>query len=106
MKAERWQKVEELYHQALELEKTHRDEFLRQRCGEDNSLREEVDSLLAYAKAAQTFIESPAIVELGKLLASEIATPERGDELIGRVVSHYRVLEKLAAGGMGCVFSD
>jgi eukaryotic-like serine/threonine-protein kinase len=101
---ERWQRIEELYHEALAVDETRRNEFLKQNCGEDQSLREELDSLLAYAKPAEKFIESPAIVELRKLLATEIPEPEGGDELIGRLVSHYRIIEKVATGGMGQIY--
>ncbi len=104
MKNEHWNRAEALYHQALQLDESTRAEFLDKECGEDQSLRHDLESLLANAKEAGQFFESPAIMHAGKLLASEMSDPENGDERIGRVVSHYRVLEKLASGGMGLIY--
>jgi hypothetical protein len=39
---QRWQKVERLYHTALELAETERGVFLAQDCGADEELRREV----------------------------------------------------------------
>ena len=46
MKPERWQKVEEIYHAALEREPDQRATFLNEACGSDEGLRQEVESLL------------------------------------------------------------
>ena len=47
MDAERWRRVEELYHAARSLAGDARTQFLVQQCGRDESLRSEVESLLA-----------------------------------------------------------
>ena len=47
MSPERWQKVEKIYHAALEREPGERAAFLTQDCQGDQDLRSEVEALLA-----------------------------------------------------------
>ena len=61
MQSERWREVERLYHLALEREESRRAQFLEQACGGDEALRREVESLLAYEKPAETFMEAPSL---------------------------------------------
>ena len=44
---ERWSRIQELFHQALEIPDDERDNWLLQRCGGDTLLWREVASLLA-----------------------------------------------------------
>ena len=71
MKREAWDRVEELCQQALELDEGRRAEFLESACGSDDGLRQEVESLLAYERKAQQFIEAPALEVAGQILASQ-----------------------------------
>ena len=61
MEPERWPEIERLYHAALEHEESKRATFLAQACGGDEALRREVESLLAYEKPTETFMEAPSL---------------------------------------------
>src|SRR5262249_8819612 len=99
MKADRWQQIEALYHDALELEETERARFLGRACASDEGLRREVESLLAYESRAGKFIEAPALEVAASILARDNAT-----SLLGETVGSYKIISLLGAGGMGEVF--
>jgi len=44
---DRWHRIEDLFHAAIDLPDEQRAEFVRQSCGADAGLRQELESLLA-----------------------------------------------------------
>ena len=54
---ERWQRIEQIYRQALDLGEPAREALLDDACADDAALRHEVESLLACEPAAAGFIE-------------------------------------------------
>ncbi|MEP7336892.1 MAG: serine/threonine-protein kinase [Acidobacteriota bacterium] len=98
MNPERWQKVNQLYDYALRLDPAERHAFLRAACNSDDELLREVESLLAArgrAAADEEFLNPLA-------LGTPVEVPD--PPLIGREISHYRVLALLGRGGMGKVY--
>jgi eukaryotic-like serine/threonine-protein kinase len=57
MDAERWKRVDDLLHSALQVPTGQQEEFLRQRCGGDADLLDEVRSLLTSHRNAGSFLE-------------------------------------------------
>jgi serine/threonine protein kinase len=99
MEPELWSRVEDLFHRALELDQSHRAEFLQHACGDDEALRREVESLLALDKPAERFIESPALEMMGRMAANEsgnTAPPEK--------IGPYRIVREIGHGGMAVVY--
>src|SRR5262245_16863881 len=89
----RWQRVQHLYHAALERPLSARAEFLREACGDDGALRHEVQSLLDQPISAEQF-----------LVAGE---PGRGDTSsvrTGQRLGVYQIQAFIGRGGMGEVY--
>ena len=97
MDAERWSRIQQLYHQAAALDDADRTAFLARVAREDQSLRAEIESLLTDGLSDEPFLEEPALAVAARLVAGN--TPP----LTGHAFGPYRIDGLLGAGGMGDV---
>jgi serine/threonine protein kinase/Tol biopolymer transport system component len=102
MSSERWRRIEELYHSALNHTADERAAFIAGACGNDDELRGEVESLLRHGDSEDALFDQPAFQMAADLLGTR--TIDQTGSLAGLRVSHYEILEKLGEGGMGQVY--
>jgi serine/threonine protein kinase len=97
MNADRFEQISRLFQEALQQPALTRGEFLARACGADAELRAEVERMVVAHEAAGSFLDSPPQAP-DSLMQSPTAA------LVGRRISHYQVLSRIGAGGMGEVF--
>src|SRR5438552_1407662 len=99
MTSARFQTIEEIFRAALDQEPDQISAFLDTACEGDELLRRKVEALLASRQRADSFIETSAVG-----LATRIIQNGQADLLVGRTMGHYKLSERIGAGGMGDVY--
>src|SRR5262249_13883355 len=99
MPSERWQQIDQLFHQALAYEPAERASFLAHACDGDETLRREIESLLSSHGTDDSFFETPAAD-----VAAELLRANESGFAPGQQIETYRIVGRLGAGGMGEVY--
>jgi serine/threonine protein kinase len=99
--AKRWKQIDEILDAVLEIPNERREEFLSKKCGGDDELKREIESLLKVQKSADKFMEHSAM----NLMAKEIAQQEAEfSSPVGKQLGTYTIEKPIGAGGMGEVY--
>lgn len=105
MTPERWQQISHIFKSAISLDSEARRAYVEEKCGKDESLRSEVEKLIASHQQAsdENFIGGDAADAAAVLLSEEFEehkpTLNKGQEF-----GSYFILDRLGAGGMGEVY--
>ena len=100
MTPERWQQINNLLLQVVDVSHDEQSARLEELCPDDPDLRGEVESLISFQEQAQTFMELPAVEENLYLLCGDQA-----DSMVGRTLGgRYTIEAQLGVGGMGEVY--
>ncbi len=105
-----WQRADEVFDQALDLEPGERGVFLAEACGGDALLKARVERLLAHASALEAGGERPGEALTGpfaQALAEELESDnqERDSLSAGTVIGRYVLGEEIGRGGMAVVYA-
>ncbi|MHC4140528.1 MAG: serine/threonine protein kinase [Planctomycetota bacterium] len=91
------ERAREIFFEAVELPAEQRSALLEDRCGNDESLRAEVESLLAHHQEAGGRMPPPDLVGTASTAPQPTPAPV---QQIGR----YEIRREIASGGMGTVY--
>lgn len=97
MDSRRWQMLKPFFGAALDLSPDKRAEFLDKSCPDD--IRRDLEMLLSAHDRSGRFMKGLAVGEVADVIVGE---PEQ--LRIGQVISHFKVVGFLGAGGMGKVY--
>jgi serine/threonine protein kinase/tetratricopeptide (TPR) repeat protein/TolB-like protein len=92
---QRWQRIKEVFADAQERNPAERSSFLKEVCASDESLRSEVESLLAAA-------ENEAAGDASAAASAE--SSRLNDAMIGRRIGAYKIIQRIGRGGMATVY--
>ena len=61
MEADRWSRIDSIFHRAVERTPEERGRFLDEACCDDEGIREQIERLLAFDEDTPSFIDVPAL---------------------------------------------
>ncbi len=99
---DKWQRIKEIFQSAQERTPAERFDFLNEVCGDDPSIREEVEALLTADDSNEDFLSAPAYEFAVGMLSDE--EPEASEFPNGQKVGRYTILCPLGSGGMGQIY--
>jgi non-specific serine/threonine protein kinase len=98
MKPDRFARLKGILAEVAALSEDEREAYLDEACKGDPELRKEVESILA--KDTKTH----RILKTGGAIPLNSEDPTGSSDMTGQILSHFRIEEKIASGGMGVLY--
>lgn len=95
MDKQRWEKVQEIFEKALEVEISKRTVIVTELAEGDKELVQEVLALLDADASEDSLLEKPAV---------ELFDFEKPASLVGKEIGKYKLIKQIGYGGMGAVY--
>lgn len=95
---DRWNRIQSVLEQALELDRAELASFLERTCAGDQELRREIESLIAADRSAPEFLD-------GRAFELPVQPASTNTSLLGRRIGPYRVSREIGKGGMSVVYA-
>src|SRR6185295_18412870 len=100
MHPDRWRRIEDLFHRAVELPEYERGEFLERACADDDLLQCEIEKLIDGSDRAGRFIETQPVLD-----ETTVSLPESDQKsCAGLRLGAYELIREIGRGGMGTVY--
>jgi serine/threonine-protein kinase len=99
MNRERWERIQHLFHEVVDLPEPQQRPFLETACGADRDLVLEVESLLAEDARKESLLEGGVAN-----VAHDLLEQSGSEAITGHQLGPYRLVRELGQGGMGVVY--
>ena len=95
MNSEFWEKIKQVFDEALNLPSMERHSFIKEKLDDEESVKEVLSLLESYGRA-ESFLENE--------VSTFVKEADENDPLIGKRIGNYKIEKPIAQGGMGTVY--